>query len=180
MSHLKITDGNIQYPYYDWSIDYPEISFPSPREGIDFPEQGIFWVTLTQPPEAEGGFHYEEDTPVLDDGVWTQSWKKEPNPVGSDPSLPDVYNRYYGNNKLDLFTFEEQLAVVTATLTDPIVKLTYDRLIGSAYFTYEDPQARQGLDLLVTKGLLTEERLTEIVKTMTNGHIDLSLKNKIE
>lgn len=75
--------------------------------------------------------------------------------------------RYYGNDKLDKpFTPTEQIAVVTATLTDPIVKLMYDRLLGAAYLTYEDPETEQGLSLLVSKGLLTEERKAEIVTEM--------------
>lgn len=76
------------------------------------------------------------------------------------------YPRYYGNQKLDLFTQAEQLAVVTATLTDPVVKLMYDRLIGSAYMSYEDPETEQGLSLLVSKGLLTQERKDEVVVAM--------------
>lgn len=77
-----------------------------------------------------------------------------------------VFPRFYGNEKLDLFTPEEQLAVVTATMTDPLVKLMYDRLLGAAYLTYEDPEAEQGFALLVDKGLLTPERKAEIVAAM--------------
>lgn len=74
--------------------------------------------------------------------------------------------RFIGNQKLDLFTPTEQLAVVTATMTDPVVKLLYDRLLGSAYLTYEDPETEQGMSLLVDKGLITPERKAEIVAVM--------------
>lgn len=47
-----------------------------------------------------------------------------------------------------------------------MVKLMYDRLLGAAYLTYEDPETEQGLSLLVGKGLLTEERKAEIVGEM--------------
>ena len=73
---------------------------------------------------------------------------------------------FVGNAKLDLFTPSEQLAVVTATMTDPVVKLMYDRLLGAAFLTYEDPETEQGLQLLVVKELLTQERKTEIVMQM--------------
>lgn len=76
------------------------------------------------------------------------------------------FPRFYGNAKLDLFTQAEQLAVVTATMTDPLVKLMYDRLLGAAYLTYEDPEAEQGFAMLVDKGLLTPERKAEIVAAM--------------
>ncbi|MBP9941736.1 MAG: hypothetical protein KBF33_10155 [Comamonas sp.] len=85
-----------------------------------------------------------------------------------DPSrlAPPAYPRFEGNDKLDLFTQAEQLAVVTATMTDPQVKLMYDRLINAAYLTYEDPETAQGLQLLVAKGLLTQERKLQIVAQM--------------
>lgn len=76
------------------------------------------------------------------------------------------YPRFVGNEKLDLFTIQEQLAVVEATMTDPVVKLMYDRLLGSAYLTYEDPETEQGLSLLVDKNLLTPERKSDIVALM--------------
>lgn len=73
---------------------------------------------------------------------------------------------FEGNGKLDLFTQDEQLAVVTATMTDPVVKLMYDRLLGAAFLTYEDPETERGLQLLVAKGLLTQERKVQIVSLM--------------
>lgn len=77
-----------------------------------------------------------------------------------------IWPRFVGNQKLDLFTKTEQLAVVAATMTDPMVKLLYDRLLGAAYLTYEDPETEQGLALLVDKGLITPERKAEIVAAM--------------
>lgn len=86
--------------------------------------------------------------------------------VGVWVEPPPVYRKFYGNEKLDLFTQVEQLAVVTATMSDPVVKLLYDRLLGAAFLTYEDPETEQGLSLLVQRGLITEERKAEIVSTM--------------
>ena len=74
--------------------------------------------------------------------------------------------KFTGNAKLDLFTQAEQLEVVTATMADPMVKLMYDRLLGAAYLTYEDPETEQCLSLLVSKGLLTAERKSAIVALM--------------
>lgn len=102
-------------------------------------------------------------------GVWTVERLPEPVPEPDPEPTPDPdpqYPRFYGNSKLDLFSPEEQLAVVTATLADPVVKLMYDRLLGAAYLTYEDPETEQGLSLLVAKGLLSLERKLEIVTNM--------------
>jgi hypothetical protein len=88
--------------------------------------------------------------------------EKDPGPRTPAPQWP----LFVGNAKLDLFTQAEQLAVVTATMQDPVVKLLYDRLLGASYWSYEDPETEQGLAVLVDKGLLTAERKAEIVEAM--------------
>lgn len=74
--------------------------------------------------------------------------------------------KFYGNEKLDLFTHAEQLAVVTATMADPVVKLMYDRLLGAKYISYEDPETEYGLQLLLDKGLITQDRKVAIIAAM--------------
>lgn len=75
---------------------------------------------------------------------------------------------FEGKAKLDIFTTQEQLAVVTASMTDPEVKLMYDRLLNASYITIEDPDMVRGLDLLVHKKILTFERKSEIESLMSN------------
>lgn len=87
----------------------------------------------------------------------------EPEPVDHPPT---VYPQFRGNAKLDLFTPAEQLAIVTATMSDPLVKLMYDRLLGAAYLTYEDVETEYGLQLLLDKGLITQDRKVAIVAAM--------------
>lgn len=99
---------------------------------------------------------YEIEPPAIPDRVF----------AGSENPAPPAWPRFFGNQKLDLFTQAEQLAVVTATMTDPVVKLLYDRLLGSACLTYEDAETEQGLAMLVDKGLLTTGRKAEIVAAM--------------
>ena len=98
------------------------------------------------------------------------AWTVEPIPEPELPQVPEPpppqFPVFVGNAKLDLFTPSEQLAVVTATMADPVVKLMYDRLLGAAFLSYEDPETEQGLQLLVAKELLTPERKAEIVDVM--------------
>ena len=91
------------------------------------------------------------------------SWAPAPNESGTEYTR---YPRFYGNQKLDLFTNEEQLAVVKATMNDHVVKLMYDRMLGAAYLTYEDPETEYGLQLLLDKGLITKGRKVAIVAAM--------------
>ena len=81
-----------------------------------------------------------------------------------EPVLPQ-YPRFYGNDKFDLFKPEHR-AVAAAAMVDPDVKVAYDRMMNALHLTYEDPEMEQGLSLLVSKGLLTEARKSEIVAEM--------------
>lgn len=101
-------------------------------------------------------------------GVWALEMLPEPEPEPEQEPEPasQIWPIFTGNAKLDLFTPAEQLAVVTATMQDPVVKLLYDRLLGAAYWSYEDPETEQGLAVLVDKGLLTLERKAAIVAEM--------------
>jgi hypothetical protein len=64
---------------------------------------------------------------------------------------------------MDRFTDAEQLAIVTATLASPQVKLWYDRMIAATEIVYKDPRTLGGLQALVAAGLITAARMDEIV-----------------
>lgn len=64
---------------------------------------------------------------------------------------------------MDRFTEAEQLAIVTATMTVPAVKLWYDRMIAATEVVYADPRVLAGLNALVGAGLLQAARVDEIL-----------------
>ena len=143
-----------------------------------FDADGYYCGTSEMPPGASGvneavatldplpSFNRETELARWVAGAWVVEALPlpEPEPEPEPPSLQ--YPRFTGNAKLDLFTKSEQLEVVTATITDPIVKLMYDRLINAAFWTYEDPETEEGLAMLVSKKLLTAERKSAIVALM--------------
>lgn len=59
---------------------------------------------------------------------------------------------------LDRFTDAEQLAVVSATLQSPQVKLWYDRLLAASYIDLTDPRTEGGIDALISAGLIDASR----------------------
>lgn len=118
-------------------------------------------ATLDQPPAHEPAVTLARRV----DGAWVVEVIPVPDPE-PDPEPEPRYPHFYGNAKLDMFTPAEQLAVVTATMTDPVVKLMYDRLLGAAYLSYEDPETEYGLQLLLDKGLITQDRKVAIVAAM--------------
>lgn len=71
---------NGQYPYIGWKLDFPNVSFPIPRTGLDFPEHDIHSVLATPRPEA--GIDYDANThtaveghPEQIDSEWHQTWQ---------------------------------------------------------------------------------------------------------
>ncbi|MFO1151007.1 MAG: hypothetical protein U1E62_21745 [Alsobacter sp.] len=64
---------------------------------------------------------------------------------------------------INLFTVEEQLAIIGATMADPAVKLWYDKALGASYIDLTDQRTIDGISALVPAGLLTEERAAEIL-----------------
>lgn len=143
------------------------------RNDPEFGEPGTGeWVTVEDHQKddlfTESGDRYEigsDHNGQSYDGLgpissWLSTEAPEPEP------LPPVYPQFTALEMLDLFTDTEQLAVVEATMAVPAVKLWYDRLIAATFVTYEDPRTEGGLQALVTAGLLTPNRKTEIVAAM--------------
>jgi hypothetical protein len=64
---------------------------------------------------------------------------------------------------INRFTDAEQLAIVTATMQSPVVKLWYDKLLAAQSVEFADPRVASGLDSLVAAGLLTQDRALEIL-----------------
>lgn len=67
---------------------------------------------------------------------------------------------------LNLFTEAEQIAVATAAMQSPTVKLWYDKMLAASYITLDDPRTEAGLDGLVSATLISAPRKAEIVATM--------------
>lgn len=103
-----------------------------------------------------------EYNPVTSSAFWRgDHWEiVEPEPA------PTVYRDLTSLEFLELFTDAEQVAVVSATMTSPVVKLWYDKMLATMNITLSDPRTEAGLDALVAAGLLTAERKSEIVEAM--------------
>lgn len=126
---------------------------------------------------AEGAWPFPEQHAIeIPDGVGVAigdsgdpaTW---PAPVVSPepPSPPTVKAPLTPLQFFDRFTDEEQLAIVTATMQVPQVKLWYDKLIAATSVVEEDPRLATGLDALVAFGLLAAERRAMVLPVSTNG-----------
>ena len=146
-------------------------SSPAPVNPVTGEDAEVNSAVATRDPLPDFDPHLERCRRV--DGKWVVERIPAPEPSPEPEPFPPRWPRFVGNEKLDLFTSAEQLAVVTATMQDPVVKLLYDRLLGASYWSYEDAETEQGLSLLVAKDLLTPERKAEIVAAMQPQAIPL-------
>lgn len=114
-----------------------------------------------------GGGYYEGDRQSLDDTSVSQrpsyrfSWENGEWVIG-----PPIALEMKPLDFLDLFTEQEQIGVVTATLANPAIKLFYDRLLAATYVTIEDPRTLAGIQALVSAGLLTQARADAVIAAM--------------
>lgn len=64
---------------------------------------------------------------------------------------------------IERFTEAEQLAVVTAAMQVPALRLWYDKLMAAQQVVEDDPRLAAGLDALVSAGLITQQRRDEVM-----------------
>jgi len=64
---------------------------------------------------------------------------------------------------IEKFTDTEQLAIVTAAMSSPALRLWYDKLMASQEVVFSDPRMSSGMEALVTFGLISEARSEEIL-----------------
>ena len=114
------------------------------------------------------GFHINLSRPVPELAEFEIEAPATPARVfaGYEPNPAPRFLQFASLQFLELFTEAEQLAVVEATLVSAPVKLWYDKLLAADFVTRADPRTEQGLDTLVTAGLLTEQRRDEILDAM--------------
>lgn len=73
-----------------------------------------------------------------------------------------VERRYTPLQFMELFSDAEQLAIVTATLANPAVKLWYDKMLAAQQISLGDARVTAGLAALVAAGLISEARIAEL------------------
>lgn len=76
---------------------------------------------------------------------------------------PQPITRFSSLEFLERFTEAEQLAVVTATMSNPHVKLWYDKLLAAEFVSLDDPRTEAGIDALIAEALIDPARKSEIL-----------------
>lgn len=105
----------------------------------------------------------------LDDGshhTITELDQSIPDQALSEPPSLNSLSMRIGQFRdfMTFFTHDEQLAMVTATQSNPSVKLWYDKAMGGKYFSLDHPETTNGLQALVNAGFLTKSRMVTILQ----------------
>lgn len=71
--------------------------------------------------------------------------------------------RYSPLQFMELFSQEEQLIIVSASMSNAMVKLWYDKMLAASEIVLTDERVTSGLAALVDAGLLAQERVDAIM-----------------
>jgi hypothetical protein len=111
---------------------------------------------LAEPAE---GFAYIDYDPASD----PRGWLVKDGELLEQAITVAVPVRFTFNQWVDLFSLAEQVAIVTATMTDPLAKLIYDRAqSASGSIDPTDPRTAEGLQYLTTKGWVSQETFERV------------------
>lgn len=84
----------------------------------------------------------------------------------SSPPSPEVMSALAFIEK---FTIDEQLAVTTAAMQSPELRLWYDKLMAANEVVLDDARLLVGMRTLVEHGLISEQRHDEIMSIDISG-----------
>ena len=84
-------------------------------------------------------------------------------PEPADAPLPAEPRTCTPLEFIERFTEAEQLAVVTAAMQVPALRLWYDKLMAAQQVVEDDPRLAIGLEALVSAGLITAQRRDEVM-----------------
>jgi hypothetical protein len=111
-------------------------------------------------PFALDGFSLvaDPDGAAIPGGSWNGT-TFDPPPAPIEPPR----TRFSPLEFMDLFTEDEQLAIVTAAMSSAPIKLWYDRMLAAEWIDTTDPRTTAGVDALVTAGLLASLRADQVL-----------------
>lgn len=93
-----------------------------------------------------------------------EDWVYEDMPVEAPPPEPAPLPASITPLQfIERFTEAEQIAIVTAAMSNPELRLWYDKLMAAQEVVFSDPRLSSGLDALVAAGLITAERKAELL-----------------
>lgn len=164
MSHIR----NTEYPYTGWKRDFPNVSFPAPPDGIDFPEQEIYWVHSTPQPEHDPDTEMVvEGQPELGDGQWRQTWEVVPLPPEPVPEEVEGWQAEVAMKATPVDPEDSQsqniwdrVQDLIAAMPDGIEKITAQTVLARGKIRRDSPMLAQLAPLVP----LSQERVDDLMR----------------
>src|SRR5574343_902895 len=127
----------------------------SAPEGVDldqFTALGIRLVVPTARPTIPQGKIAVETDPEQDNGQWHQKWV-----LADAPTItPEPVTVITAVQFMERISIQKLAAVVTATKTDVMAQIWYDKLLAASEVDLNDARVRDGVAYMVANGILTQ------------------------
>lgn len=120
---------------------------------------------------ALGLYEYADETPSYDpeayqptgDITWNHETRTFVRTIVEKPVPEPVAKQFTQLEYQSLYTLDELVAIEVATETDPVLRVLQRMQQAATFISLDDPRTIQGMQLLVSKSLLTQERYDEIM-----------------
>lgn len=166
MAHIR----NGVYPYAGWKKDFPPTTlFPFPKDGIDFPDEEIWWVHETPEPEYDPETQYvEEGEPEYVDERWQQTWEIKEIPPESEPPVPVEVEGWQAEVAMRATPVPTDLEVTVwgrvqeliAAMSEGIEKITAQTVLKRGKIRRDSPMLAQLAPLVP----LTDEQVDDLMR----------------
>jgi hypothetical protein len=125
-------------------------------------EPGLVWLIPAYCTDVAPPTPGPRQVPVWDGTAW--ALQEVPEPV-IEPEQPPTPERRTCTplEFIERFTDAEQLAIVTAAMTEPRLRLWYDKLMAASFVDLDDARLLAGVEALVVAGLITSQRRAEVL-----------------
>jgi hypothetical protein len=144
-------------------FNIPSIHRKSLQEAID--EHSVYPVVLewgeAHPYKEQVFSHYDYSNLPEIKAVYKAEWKKK------EPEIPPRQFR-------KRFTTEEKVALYTQAKDDPLLAIFIDELNSAKFVAVTDPDTVEGMNYLVSKGVISEERKDIILNEYYSEHDELN------
>jgi len=121
--------------------------------------------------QAIGLYEYQDETPAYNttthqtsgEITWDHEIRTFVRSIIEKPIPEPVFKRFTQLEYQSLYTLDELVAIEVASETNPTLRVLQRMQQSATYISLEDPRTIQGMQLLVSLSLLTQERYDEIL-----------------
>ena len=147
----------------------PSLHRKTLQEAVD--EHSVYPVVLVwgeaHPYKEQVFSHYDYTNLPEIKAIYTSEWRKKE---------AEIFPRQFRKR----FTSLEKVELYTQAKDDPLLAIFIDELNSAKFVSVTDPDTIEGMEYLVTKGVLTEERKNQILNEYYSEHDPLPVEDSLD